>query len=99
MSKKLDHCVCICPISKEPTIYTQQPKQVDHPDIYDRSHPAHTYHVDDLLECDPEGEDQGVALVPYRPLQGVVVEEELLQQPLLVGAADAVCWKKGEKIK
>ena len=44
-------------------------------------------HINDLLESQPEGEDHRLGLVRHRPLQLVVVSQEVLQQHSLVQAA------------
>ena len=44
-------------------------------------------HVNDLLESQAEGEDHRLGLVSHRPLQLVVVSQEVLQQHSLVQAA------------
>lgn len=45
-----------------------------------------TYHVDDLHEREAEGELQRIALVDHRPLQHVVMVQQVVQQPLLMEA-------------
>ena len=48
-------------------------------------------HVNDLLESQPEGEDHGLGLVGHRPLQLVVVSQQVLQQHSLVEATVGPC--------
>lgn len=43
-----------------------------------------TYDVYDLLQCEPEAEDERLGLVEHGPLQGVVVGKKVRQQPTLM---------------
>lgn len=44
----------------------------------------HTYHIDDLLECQSELDNKWIGLVGHGPLQCVVCGQQTVQQPLLV---------------
>ena len=48
-------------------------------------------HVNDLLESQPEGENHRLRLVGHRPLQLVVVSQQVLQQHSLVEATVGPC--------
>ena len=48
-------------------------------------------HVNDLLESQPEGEHHRLWLIRHRPLQLVVVSQQVLQQHSLVEAAVGSC--------
>ncbi len=51
-----------------------------------------TYNIDDLLKGDAEGEEEGLGLVDDGSLEGVVVNDQIVQQLLLVVAAHRF-WK------
>ncbi len=51
-----------------------------------------TYNIDDLLKGDAESEEEGLGLVDDGPLEGVVVNDQIVQQLLLVVAAHRF-WK------